>query len=252
MLTLVTREQAGLVAAHSNAPPMVTRSVVGLALHHSGAASDFSGSLANPNAYMQNLQRYSMQEKGLSDIAYNYVIISNGVVMEGRGLRYRCAANGTTDGNVKYPAVMFPGDYRTGKSSLTSEQITAFRDLRQLILGVNSKATDIKPHSSFKPTECPGQNIVAAIPSLGQNAPPSPSPPSRPVLRRGSRGEPVRCLQESLNNWGGAKLLVDGIFGPATEAAVKRFQKAHKLVVDGVVGPQTWGALERYAGCADD
>ena len=252
MLTLVTREQAGLVAAHPDAPLMVIGSLVGLALHHSAGPSDFSGSQANPNGYMQNLQRFSMQEKGLSDIAYNYVIIPNGVVMEGRGLRYRCAANGTTDGNVKYPAVMFPGDYRTGKDSLTSAQITAFRDLRQFILGVNSKATDLKPHSFFKPTECPGDNIIAAIPSLGQTAPPGGPPVPRPVLRRGSRGESVRCLQESLNNWGGAKLLVDGIFGPVTEAAVIRFQKAHNLVVDGIVGPQTWGALERYAGCADD
>ena len=43
------------------------------------------------------------------------------------------------------------------------------------------------------------------------------------------------------------RLLVDGVFGPVTEAAVIRFQRAHGHVVDGVVGNQTWGALERYA-----
>lgn len=31
----------------------------------------------------------------------------------------------------------------------------------------------------------------------------------------------------------------DGFWGPATESAVKKFQKDHGLVVDGIVGPQT-------------
>lgn len=66
--------------------------------------------------------------------------------------------------------------------------------------------------------------------------------PDYPLLRRGSTGAMVKTLQRALNNRG-EKLSVDGIFGPKTEAAVKRFQRAKKLVVDGLVGPRTWAAL---------
>jgi peptidoglycan hydrolase-like protein with peptidoglycan-binding domain len=37
--------------------------------------------------------------------------------------------------------------------------------------------------------------------------------------------------------------VVDGIFGPATEHAVKEFQGGAGLTVDGIVGPATWHAL---------
>jgi peptidoglycan hydrolase-like protein with peptidoglycan-binding domain/cell wall-associated NlpC family hydrolase len=53
------------------------------------------------------------------------------------------------------------------------------------------------------------------------------------------------CVTElqSLLNSHGQRLVLDGIFGPATEYAVRCFQEAMGLTVDGIVGPETKAAL---------
>jgi peptidoglycan hydrolase-like protein with peptidoglycan-binding domain len=40
-------------------------------------------------------------------------------------------------------------------------------------------------------------------------------------------------------------LAVDGMFGPATEANVRRYQRNYGLVEDGIVGPLTWESLTK-------
>lgn len=56
-------------------------------------------------------------------------------------------------------------------------------------------------------------------------------------------GEDVREMQTRLNVHGVA-CDADGVFGPATETAVKIFQRAKGLVVDGICGAKTWAALD--------
>lgn len=69
-----------------------------------------------------------------------------------------------------------------------------------------------------------------------------PAAATMPLLKKGSQGEAVKKLQQTLNGKG-YKLTEDGDFGNKTEAAVKAFQKANGLEVDGEVGPMTWGVL---------
>jgi peptidoglycan hydrolase-like protein with peptidoglycan-binding domain len=57
------------------------------------------------------------------------------------------------------------------------------------------------------------------------------------MLKRGDRGAAVAILQRRLG------ISADGVFGPITERAVKRYQRRHGLVPDGVVGPITRGSL---------
>jgi peptidoglycan hydrolase-like protein with peptidoglycan-binding domain len=69
------------------------------------------------------------------------------------------------------------------------------------------------------------------------------------LLARGSGfkssdgSERVRDVQRRLNRLGHGAGAVDGLFGPATDAAVRSFQSRRALAADGVVGPQTLAAL---------
>jgi hypothetical protein len=70
-----------------------------------------------------------------------------------------------------------------------------------------------------------------------------PAKPTLMLMNPYTIGLAVMDLQTALNRHG-AKLVVDGVFGRLTEAAVKAFQKSRGLVpVDGIVGPLTWSEL---------
>lgn len=67
-------------------------------------------------------------------------------------------------------------------------------------------------------------------------------------LQLGSTGEYVRLLQEYLNVLSDVypsipKVEVDGVFGPATDAAVRAAQTQLGLTPNGVVGAVTWAAI---------
>ena len=66
-------------------------------------------------------------------------------------------------------------------------------------------------------------------------------------VRQGDEGEAVMAVQEEVNfrnqadeGEGPARLVVDGIFGPLTDDAVRWHQRGVELDDDGIVGPLTW------------
>lgn len=88
---------------------------------------------------------------------------------------------------------------------------------------------------------------------------PTPTPgqkcrPELPILKKGSKGGYVKCLQRQLIEMGydcGNKKLIgkekpDGEFGDATDKAVKAVQKKHGLLEDGEVGENTWPYILNY------
>lgn len=65
------------------------------------------------------------------------------------------------------------------------------------------------------------------------------------VLKRGSRGEQVKALQQLLecNGFSCGKWGADGAFGADTENALKTYQTHKTLQIDGAAGPETWSSL---------
>lgn len=98
-------------------------------------------------------------------------------------------------------------------------------------------ATDAVSADVAIPAPLSGETQGAQLPPPTPSPPVAPQPPTTPemvrALRVGSRGAAVRDLQRELRRRG-ARIAVDGAFGPATKQAVKWIQRRLGLPRTGV------------------
>jgi len=143
-------------------------------------------------------------------------------------------------------------------SGLTADGITGSATWARLFPSP-STAQMPPPTSSTSPAS--GFPVPSSLPSTmsgsdrnspfttPQNSPPTVNPQSTavalPILREGMRGSAVAQLQERLRTLGFFRGTADGIFGTATQSAVKAAQQNFNLEPDGIVGAATWSALMR-------
>ena len=88
--------------------------------------------------------------------------------------------------------------------------------------------------------------VATAAPGLAQALPvPASSTPTttRPLLKPGDSGAPVKQLQQELTQMGLYAGAVDGLYGATTDQAVRSLQQQQGFTVDGVAGAQTWQSL---------
>lgn len=238
--------------------------------HYEG--SDFVYFGKGPDEYaaiVRGIQHYHMHvsSEGYQDIAYNFVVSPLGDVYEGRGVNVQSGAQAS--GNSLSLAVCYIGG---PNNDFTGEAQTAFGALGQFVSG------PWRPHSSWLPTGCPGNNIrwwidhgaPAAQPCACPPAP-APAPPpdmggvvryvraaakanlenqnGRHVLLRVQApahmtvSEDVKWWQHALNSTSNANLVADGRFGKATLGKTTDFQRFFGLGVDGIVGNRTRSAM---------
>jgi peptidoglycan hydrolase-like protein with peptidoglycan-binding domain len=103
----------------------------------------------------------------------------------------------------------------------------------------------VRPHGAVSSTACPGSDLTAWV-NAGRPGGSSQTKCQDVIMRRGSTGDKVKILQKRLNYVLNAKLVVDGDFGPKTEAAVKAFNnffKINSLACRHVVTKKTNGFL---------
>jgi peptidoglycan hydrolase-like protein with peptidoglycan-binding domain len=78
-----------------------------------------------------------------------------------------------------------------------------------------------------------------------------PTDPKTLLLSGGSTGTVVSALQQGLKIYSTPATdpgLIDGDFGPMTEAAVRAYQTDRAVAVDGIVGDMTWWVPAGGAG----
>jgi len=115
---------------------------------------------------------------------------------------------------------------------------TTYTELEPASDSIAAEPTADVPAKS--PTEAPAKPPAKAAPRKAPAKTPAKASAKPRVLKTGDKGPDVKAMQQRLIHY---KYLAaggdDGKFGPATEASVKRLQKAHKITVDGKVGPVT-------------
>lgn len=99
--------------------------------------------------------------------------------------------------------------------------------------GTGTHAAAATPLVHGRPTSAANLTAGPVGPAAGTPAKPKPKPATNPAANLTG----VKALQARLG------VSVDGDFGPATEAAVERFQRAHGLTPNGIVGATTRAAL---------
>lgn len=78
------------------------------------------------------------------------------------------------------------------------------------------------------------------------------APPTTRTLHGAVASESVRLLQRALNSATLDAGVEDGIYGPQTAAAVRRFQRSQGMPEDGIVGPQTWAVIAKTTPAGEE
>lgn len=110
--------------------------------------------------------------------------------------------------------------------------------------GASSERETLRSYCNIKPLPYSGMCAgTGGADGVRTDATAVSQPNEKPVMRIGSSGNAVKELQGLLNKKIDAELVVDGVFGDKTHAAVTLYQSENDLVVDGIVGQKTWSKI---------
>ena len=241
----MTRKDWGAKAPKSSFSKLAE--VKGLVVHWSAYPTALSKT--EELSQLRQIQDLHQNDRGWNDIAYNFCVGDSGTIYEARGYEHRSAAQGgnTRDeinyNNKHYVAVCWLGGSNPDDQP-SKEAVAAVKELWRKIGG------DLRPHSSFKSTNCPGdmwrkwiENRLTFVPEEVKTAEVVKETTRFTIIKKGDRGQSVEEIQIMLNFVNKKPIPIDGDFGNKTLAAVVIFQKAQKLTPDGIVGQLTYAKL---------
>ncbi|MFC7711247.1 peptidoglycan recognition protein family protein, partial [Micromonospora lupini] len=232
-LSIIPRKQWG-----ARPPVEVTRVALatrtGFTVHYSAGAA-----ATTP----RQIQNYHMDGNGWSDIGYNFLVDTAGRIYEGRGWEVMGAhASGHNDTHIGACFIGNDGD-------VTPAVLRSFRALYNRANALTGKTLAKTWHGglSGNSTECPGSQLRAWV-QAGMNSDNVPAvtdpPPSSGGLGGGMTSvRSISAQQKAVNEAGySPALVVDGFWGPKTDAGVRWLQGRLGVPADGLWGPNTEAA----------
>lgn len=159
-MKLVTRAQWGARDYRlPNGATLYSQPRRGVKLHYLGSAySDRAHDLCDD--YVRQIQAQHMDGNGWSDIGYSFLVCTHGYVYEGRGLRRRNSANGSTTLNDEnYAVCLLVGS--SGLTRPTDAQLHGARDAIDYCRKEGPAGTWLGGHRDGYATSCPGDPIYA-------------------------------------------------------------------------------------------
>jgi hypothetical protein len=157
-LKLVTRSQWGARAYRTpNGATPYSRPRRGVKLHYLGTAyTDRTHDKCDD--YVRQIQAQHMDGNGWSDIGYSFVVCTHGYVYEGRGLKRRNSANGSTTLNDQdYAVLLMVGS--SGLTKPTAAQLDGTRDAIDYCRTAGPAGPWLGGHRDGYATACPGDAV---------------------------------------------------------------------------------------------
>ena len=110
---------------------------------------------------MRRLQLFHQQDRGWSDIGYNFLVCKHGDIFEGRGWGFvgaHCPGR-----NSDSLGICFLGNDDPGVADVTPEARRAVKHLIEEFTRRFGPPVEIFPHRKYKATACPGEELTAWI-----------------------------------------------------------------------------------------
>jgi hypothetical protein len=112
--------------------------------------------------YVRQIQAQHMDGNGWSDIGYSFVVCTHGYVYEGRGLKRRNSANGSTTLNDQdYAVLLLVGS--SGLTKPTDAQLDGARDAIEYCRTSGPAGDWLGGHRDGYATSCPGDAVYAWV-----------------------------------------------------------------------------------------
>lgn len=159
-VTIISRQEWGAAAAKAKEP--LKGAAQRVVIHHTDTQTSLS--VPEGSRLVSSIQTYHMTQRGFDDIGYNFIIGGDGSVFEGRGWGVMGAhAKGSNRDSL---GVAFLGNFN--KSSPSEQAISSAKQLLQsgVSKGHIIPGFALLGHKNVGETECPGDNLYAALGQL--------------------------------------------------------------------------------------